>query len=104
VPTLFVKCRTCGHEFPTPIGESATGRSGVIISGLVLRCPKCGADHPYSTSDFHIPSGISGPPSGGRNTAEPDLAGEHEAKQEASQEKLAGYGVVPPEDRAPPKG
>ena len=104
VPTLFVKCRKCGSEFATPIGEPKTGASGVIISGLQLRCPECGHDDQYSTADFHVPADSKGPPSGGRGSAQEDRSTEHEAKQDAAQEKLAGYGVVSPEGRSPHEG
>lgn len=99
MPTLFVKCRACGHDFPTRVGEPETGPSGVIVSGLRLRCPKCGKEDQYSTADFHFPGGTASPPSGARATDESGGAAGHEAKQHAEQEKLAGYGVVPPEDR-----
>ncbi len=101
MPTLFVKCRSCGEEFPTPIGEAETGHSGLIISGLMLRCPKCGHDDRYSTADFHLPVGDAGSPVEGKSTSEPNPTTDHEAVQEAAQEKLAGAGVVPPEGRAP---
>src|ERR1700691_4156072 len=97
MPTLCVKCRKCGTEFPTPIGEPKAGASGVIITNLQLRCTKCGTDDQYSTADFHVPAETSGPPAAGRSADDPDLANEHAAKQEAAQEKLAGFGVVPPE-------
>jgi len=100
VPTLFVRCRTCNAEFPTPIGETSTGRSGVIISGLRLRCGSCGTEDQYSTSDFHIPTEMGGP-AGTTSRAEPVPASEHEAHVEAAQEQLSGYGVVPPKARPP---
>jgi len=100
MPTLFVNCRKCGSEFPTPIGESKPGSSGLIITGLELRCPKCGTADAYSTPDFHLPAGTAGP-GGGRDKAEEDLTSEHNAKEEARQEKYAGLGIVPPEGRSP---
>jgi hypothetical protein len=101
MPTLFVKCRACGQEFPTPIGESEPGHSGVIISGLSLRCPKCAAEDQYSTADFHVPVGSKSSPAEDGTPTEPDLASAHHAQQGAAQEKLAGAGVVPPEGRSP---
>ena len=83
------------------MSEPATGPSGVMISNLRIRCPKCGHDDQYSTADFHVPGNTDGPPSGGGGTATEDLTSEHEAKQDAAQEKFAGYGVVPPEGRPP---
>ena len=100
MPTLFVKCRSCGNEFPTPIGEPKTGSSGVIITGLRLGCPKCGHEDTYSTADFHVPAETAGAPAGSRDKAEEDLATEHKAKQSGAQEKYAGLGVVKPESRS----
>jgi DNA-directed RNA polymerase subunit M/transcription elongation factor TFIIS len=103
VPTLFVKCRACGRDFPTPIGEPKADSKGVIISGLRLRCPKCGREEQYSTADFHTLTSPAAP--GGRDVAtDPDLKTEHEAKETGAQEKLAGYGIVPPEGRSPHEG
>lgn len=104
MPTLFVKCRACGEEFPTPVAEPNTESAGVMITGLRLRCPKCGHEDRYSTVDFHVPAGTQGPPAGGGAIAQEDLTREHESKKEAAQEKLAGFGVVPPEDRSPHEG
>jgi DNA-directed RNA polymerase subunit RPC12/RpoP len=104
MPTLFVKCRACGQEFPTPVAEPSTGAAGVMISGLQLRCPKCGHPDQYSTADFHVAPGSGGPPSGGGGTAQENLTSEHEAKVEGAQEKLSGYGVVDPEDRSTHEG
>jgi hypothetical protein len=77
---------------------------GVIISGLRLRCPSCGREGEYSTADFHIPTSTPSPPTGRDVATDPDLANEKEAQQEAGQERLAGYGVVPPEGRSPHEG
>ncbi len=104
VPTLFVKCRACDHEFPTRIGEPEGGPSGVIISGLKLRCPKCGHEDQYSTHDFRVPSTRKGPAPGGKSEAEPNPAAEHAAKQDEAQEKLEGFSVVKPEGRSPHEG
>jgi hypothetical protein len=100
MPTLFVTCRSCGTEFPTRIGEPTSGPSGVIISGLLLKCPKCGKPDQYSTADFHVPAGMEGPPPEGTSTAAPSPAEEHSAKNSEAQEKYAGFGVVPPENRS----
>jgi hypothetical protein len=99
VPTLFVKCKGCNSEFPTPIGEPKSDETEVIISNLKLRCAKCGHEAEYSTADFHIPANAGGPPAGGGEVAVEDLTTEHNAKEMSSQQKLAGYGVVPPEGR-----
>jgi DNA-directed RNA polymerase subunit RPC12/RpoP len=104
MPTLFVKCRACNQEIPSPVAEPKGDPSGVMISGLKIRCPKCGHEAEYSTADFHLPGGTGGPPSGGQVVGEESLASEHEAKLEGAQEKYAGYGVVPPEGRSPHEG
>jgi ribosomal protein S27E len=101
MPTLFVKCRGCGHEIPTPVAEPKTGADGVLITALRIKCPDCGRDDQYSTADFHTPTVAKGTPGGGQNTAQENRAGEHEAKKKGEQEKLAGYGIVPPEGRSP---
>ncbi|MGA8536398.1 MAG: hypothetical protein WB789_03270 [Thermoplasmata archaeon] len=104
MPTLFVKCRACGQEIPTPVAEPTSGVAGVMISSMRVRCPKCGHDDEYSTADFHQPSGTEGPVTGGRAVAQENLTNEPEATLEGAQEKLAGYGVVPPEGRSPHEG
>jgi ribosomal protein S27E len=104
VPTLFVKCRSCGHEIPTPVAEPKTGAEGVMITGLRIKCPDCGHDDRYSTADLHVrPTGKSSP-AGAPVTSQENLAGEHEAKLKGEQEKLAGLGIVPPEGRSPHEG
>jgi hypothetical protein len=104
MPTLFVECRACHQEIPTPIAEPNQGPSGVMISSLRVHCPKCGQDGEYSTADFHVPAGTEGPAPGGRVTAHEDLASEHAAQLEGAQEKLAGLGVVQPESRSTHEG
>jgi hypothetical protein len=55
MPTLFVKCRKCGAEFPTPIGVTDPKFQGnLLISGLQHRCPSCHAESEYSTADYFI--------------------------------------------------
>ncbi len=105
MPTLFVKCRACGFDFPTGLGESETGPKGLIISSLRLRCPKCRKEEEYTTKDFHIPAG------------EPDVVREqkvagtvpvpsrdHEAKKRISRRDTAAYNVVPPEEPSTHEG
>ena len=90
MPTLFVSCKECQTEFPTPIGGRETGKSGVIISSLRLRCPKCGRESEYSTPDFHITAGT--PAQGG--TAEADPSASHAAHEQVERQKVAAFGVV----------
>ena len=104
MPTLFVACRSCGREIPTPVAEPKTGAKGVMITSLRIKCPKCGHDDQYSTSDFHAPPSGKDPPAGDLVKAEEDQESEHEAKKKGEQEKLAGLGIVPPEGRSPHEG
>jgi hypothetical protein len=89
MPTLFVKCRKCDGDFPTPIGEAKAGSGGVLISGLPLKCPKCGREDQYSTEDFHIPAAAAAEAEG--NVAKESISNEHQAKKELEREKNAGY-------------
>jgi DNA-directed RNA polymerase subunit RPC12/RpoP len=104
VPTLFVKCRACGREVPTPVAEPDTGAEGVMITALRIKCPSCGHDDEYSTPDFHIPASEQDPPAGATVRGEEDQDAEREAKQKAAQEKLAGLGILPPQERSPNEG
>jgi DNA-directed RNA polymerase subunit RPC12/RpoP len=104
MPTLFVKCSACSAEIPSPVAEPNAGPSGVMISSLRIRCPQCGHEGEYSTADFHMAAGTQGPAAGGRVTAQEDLSTEHAAKLDGAQERLSGYGVVPPEGRSPHEG
>ncbi len=101
MPTLFVKCKQCGTEFPTPMGETNPGLSGLLISGLRLRCTACGTEDDYSTLDFHVSADMPDSSVGSSDPAQADLTAEHTAKLAAAQEKAAGFGVVPPESRPP---
>jgi hypothetical protein len=75
-----------------------------MISGLSVRCPSCGNESPYSTADFHLPTVADPAPIGTAATAQEDLASEHAAKLKGAQEKFAGLGIVPPEERSPHEG
>jgi hypothetical protein len=55
MPTLFLTCRDCHREFPTPIGISEEAMTGFIISGLTHHCPFCKAESEYVTQDYHLP-------------------------------------------------
>jgi DNA-directed RNA polymerase subunit M/transcription elongation factor TFIIS len=103
MPTLFVRCEACRAEFPTPIGEPEGGPSGVIISGLKLRCPKCGQERAYDTPDFYVPTVHDAPPSGRRDEAEENLEGEAEAQRQNAADRVTGAVVTNPEGR-PPRG
>ncbi|MGI0129061.1 MAG: hypothetical protein ACREDE_09585 [Thermoplasmata archaeon] len=96
MPTLFVRCKSCGTEFPTPIGEPEKGRSGAIITGLSLHCPHCRREDVYSTADFHLPRIVDGPPEGRGAEAEENLSTEAEAKRRAKLANISGAGVVDP--------
>jgi|SRR5580658_10019130 DNA-directed RNA polymerase subunit RPC12/RpoP len=56
MPTLFLKCRTCGTEFPTPIALTNESFQGnVLISGLEHACPACGSRDQFFTADYFLP-------------------------------------------------
>jgi DNA-directed RNA polymerase subunit RPC12/RpoP len=101
LPTLYLKCRKCAKEFPTPIGVTEAGLKGVIISGLIHRCPHCGHEDQYNTHDYHLPEGLPDPAAAETKPLAADPKLENQAKKDAASEKLAGYGVVPPEERKP---
>jgi hypothetical protein len=103
MPTLFVACEACHAEFPTPIGESKPGSGGLIISGLKLRCPKCGQERAYDTPDFHVPRISDGPPSGGKAAASENLENEQATAESEPANQVIGAVVPNPEGR-PPRG
>lgn len=101
MPTLFLTCRSCGEEFPTPIGVTDPKLTGVIISGMSHRCPGCGADDKFSTQDYHVPKETVQEVQAEANRAIEDRAHEIEEKQRADTIRLAGYGVKPENGPAP---
>lgn len=105
VPTLFVKCRACGFDFPTGLGESETSPKGLIISSLRLRCPKCRKEEAYTTKDFHIPAGQPDVVQEQKDAGSvPDPARDHAAKKRISRRDGAAYNLVPPEERSTHEG
>jgi hypothetical protein len=89
---------------PSPVGESHSGPTDVIIRSLRARSPRWGLEDVYSTADFHepaVPDGIRSPEP---EMVGPSLAEEHRADAEQGQERLAGYAVVPPAGRSPHEG
>jgi hypothetical protein len=119
MPTLFLTCRKCGLEFPTPIAVANEGtQATVMISGLEHVCPSCGAKDQFFTGDYHLPkqglkvpveahTQIDGstpgvvPPSVERpSLVEPSVAmigGDQQADEKIELQtiagRLAGYGV-----------
>jgi hypothetical protein len=63
MPTLFLKCRTCAVDFPTPIAVTDGSVHGqLMISGMEHVCPSCGARDKFFTADYFIPtSGLAVP-------------------------------------------
>jgi hypothetical protein len=56
MPTLFLKCRSCAVEFPTPIAlTSESIQANILISGLEHACPACGARDQFFTADYFLP-------------------------------------------------
>jgi hypothetical protein len=103
MPTLFVTCEACRAEFPTPIGEAKPGAAGLIISGLKLRCPKCGQERAYDTPDFHVPKISDPPPPDGKGNAVENLGHEQESASAEDATRLIGEEVPNPASR-PPRG
>lgn len=58
MPTLFVKCHACGHEFPSGVAYDLSEDGKVQFFGLLMRCPKCRGEGRYSTHEFHFPAGV----------------------------------------------
>jgi hypothetical protein len=55
MPTLFLKCRKCGAEFPTPIALTEEGHRGsFMISGMSHTCPACGVVDEFYTADYFV--------------------------------------------------
>jgi hypothetical protein len=104
MPTLFVQCQGCHLEIPTPLAEPVAGGAPVLVSSMRVRCPTCAHEGEYSTADLHVPTGIDGPPAGNLSMAEENLENEHASKLRGAQEKIVGYGVVPPEGRSTHEG
>jgi len=103
MPTLFVRCESCRAEFPTPIGEAKPGGSGLIISGLLLKCPSCGQVRAYDTPDFYVPKVSDAPPVGGKSAAIESLQNEHLAAASEPANRVIGA-VVPNPGSRPPRG
>jgi|GEM_PF-4773970 hypothetical protein len=103
MPTLFVKCEACQIEFPTPIGEANPGHSGLIVSGLVLKCPKCGQQRAYDTADFHAPQVSGAPSTSGKGRAVENLENEQTTAGTEPANRMIGAAVPNPEAR-PPRG
>jgi hypothetical protein len=95
MPTLYVTCHECHTEFPTPIGVTDQGLSGVLISGMVHTCPKCGHEGQFFTQDYHIPAATSGRVESGADVAVKTQTDEKRAENQVDMVKVAGYGVKP---------
>ncbi|MCI4327274.1 MAG: hypothetical protein L3K16_06545 [Thermoplasmata archaeon] len=95
MPTLYVTCHNCHTEFPTPIGVTDQGLSGVLISGLTHKCPNCGEEAQYFTQDYHVPTATSGRVESGADVAVKNEGDERRAENQVDMVKLAGYGVKP---------
>jgi rubredoxin len=55
--TLVVKCRLCGHVFPSmiQIDQLDYGKT-TILDDSIQTCPKCGKTSRYSTEDYWFQS------------------------------------------------
>ncbi len=66
MPMLFVRCHECETEFPSGIAPTSGAPGGVLLVGVLARCPRCGNTSPYSTHEFYFagPAPITPPPDG----------------------------------------
>jgi hypothetical protein len=55
MPTLFVRCPSCNSEMPTRIAVQDLARSGLVVSGIALRCPSCRTESTFYTKDLYEP-------------------------------------------------
>jgi hypothetical protein len=95
MPTLYLKCRNCGKEFPTPIGVTEQGLHGVMISGMTHKCPHCGQEAQYFTQDYHVPAATADRPESASDVAVKADSNERRAENQVDMVKVAGYGVGP---------
>ncbi len=65
MPSFFVRCPNCATAFPTRLASTEADRVPIVVSGLALRCPRCGLEESYFTKDLFIPPAPSGGPGGG---------------------------------------
>ena len=116
MPTLFLKCRKCGVEFPTPIGVTDAGLQGsIIISGLTHRCPNCGVEDQYYTTDYFVhKKEAEAAGAGSTATISGDKEADEKTQRESQADRLAGFAVEgeprsktdgpPPAGDSPPGG
>jgi hypothetical protein len=103
MPTLFLSCKHCHAEFPTPIAVTEAGLGDVLITGLQHTCPHCGATESYYTQDYHVPTELLGQEGEEIHPPSPDEV--DAMRTEMTAEKLSGFGVVPdPEAHKPSAG
>jgi hypothetical protein len=103
MPTLYVKCRQCQKEFPTPIAVTEGGLHDVLITGHTHVCPECGHADQYFTQDYHVPSELVDQLKAPASPLNEDQAAAAATQTEVTASKLAGYSVVvSPEGRKPP--
>ncbi len=82
MPTLFVRCPRCGNRFPTPLAVASSHEPTLLVTGLPLECPRCGAEARYFTKDLLSP-------------AEPASPGPSGASDDRPAPPRAGEGFVP---------
>lgn len=103
MPTLYLKCRSCQKEFPTPIAVTEAGLHDVLITGMTHVCPHCAHADQYFTQDYHVPIELVDQLQAPAEPLSADHAAAVDTQTKATVSKLAGYSVVTtPEGRKPP--
>lgn len=54
MPTLYVRCPRCEALFPTPLAVTDLRTTGLLVSGLPLRCPACREEQSFFTKDLRV--------------------------------------------------
>ncbi|MEO9321057.1 MAG: hypothetical protein ABI361_10315 [Nitrososphaera sp.] len=54
-----IKCKNCGHVYPSSINVSDKGADlDKLLRRSRVKCPKCSKIYLYSESDYLVPPGI----------------------------------------------
>ena len=89
MPSLFLKCRTCGKPVPSGLAVSEeTALHAVQMNGMRHKCPNCGETGTYFTQDYFVPEGIET-----EAATPPDATTAAGAAQKEEMVKMSGYGV-----------
>jgi uncharacterized Zn finger protein len=57
MPSLYVRCHSCGDETATGLGVTEeSAMKSLTMVGVLVRCSVCGEVDKYVTPEFHIPT------------------------------------------------